>query len=609
MNRIYSNRVYSSATSPRAPFALPLRCVFFDTVSFTRNWGEDRGSCTRTVMSILTVMLIFALVFAGFAGFAEEKQPRSPNGPRDHQEYAEQCRVTNLWKVQLGYVNVIAFFDPSWHYSYRQAIMFELLNKRLEKSGFTGILFFVVTPSSSLPETSMENDVEARTWKEISKNMLEQEYIWGTEESQFYKLAKNNEKRLVFFRDTPELGIMEHFRASRDEVVVLDRCGKLTYHVIIPWSILYFPYVKAAILSTYKEDPCGPCIEQPLPMYQPIEYEGYNFQVNSNSKGTEKVLDVYAGQASDNFQSKNIATFSKENENHEDTDVPTMKTDLENLLSDTDNREDNENSLVNGNIASTAEVSVGQTQTEILPTISDYKGNPNNDFFKKQEGVNDDNSLFTIISAPADETNSNYKEYQSIRKDDGAGTVNTESAKSQVSKETEDLPLCIILYSPHTHQENQTLKQYTHLILKTGNSDYHDHFDSRNGVYDQQKPIAPDNLDPTTVENKRFTSDINESPGIYGEVAYYWRTTEDDEFSNQDDNMELLEFDDATMEGAETKTDDTFDNESGTLMQSAGADATDADTNNKINEDSEELVQRRLIEHYNKLVPWIHYII
>ncbi|XP_076227557.1 uncharacterized protein LOC116430336 isoform X2 [Nomia melanderi] len=509
MNRIYSNRVYSSATSPRAPFALPLRCVFFDTVSFTRNWGEDRGSCTRTVMSILTVMLIFALVFAGFAGFAEEKQPRSPNGPRDHQEYAEQCRVTNLWKVQLGYVNVIAFFDPSWHYSYRQAII----------------------------------------------------------------------------------------------------CGKLTYHVIIPWSILYFPYVKAAILSTYKEDPCGPCIEQPLPMYQPIEYEGYNFQVNSNSKGTEKVLDVYAGQASDNFQSKNIATFSKENENHEDTDVPTMKTDLENLLSDTDNREDNENSLVNGNIASTAEVSVGQTQTEILPTISDYKGNPNNDFFKKQEGVNDDNSLFTIISAPADETNSNYKEYQSIRKDDGAGTVNTESAKSQVSKETEDLPLCIILYSPHTHQENQTLKQYTHLILKTGNSDYHDHFDSRNGVYDQQKPIAPDNLDPTTVENKRFTSDINESPGIYGEVAYYWRTTEDDEFSNQDDNMELLEFDDATMEGAETKTDDTFDNESGTLMQSAGADATDADTNNKINEDSEELVQRRLIEHYNKLVPWIHYII
>lgn len=37
------------------------------------------------------------------------------------------------------------------------------------------------------------------------------------------------------------------------------RCGKLTYQVIVPWSILHFPYVKAAILSTYNDEPCGPC--------------------------------------------------------------------------------------------------------------------------------------------------------------------------------------------------------------------------------------------------------------------------------------------------------------------------------------------------------------
>lgn len=28
---------------------------------------------------------------------------------------------------------------------------------------------------------------------------------------------------------------------------------------MVPWSILYFPYVKAAILSTHQEDPCGGC--------------------------------------------------------------------------------------------------------------------------------------------------------------------------------------------------------------------------------------------------------------------------------------------------------------------------------------------------------------
>jgi hypothetical protein len=37
------------------------------------------------------------------------------------------------------------------------------------------------------------------------------------------------------------------------------RCGRLVYQVISPWSLLSYPYVKAAILSTYNDDPCGPC--------------------------------------------------------------------------------------------------------------------------------------------------------------------------------------------------------------------------------------------------------------------------------------------------------------------------------------------------------------
>ena len=37
------------------------------------------------------------------------------------------------------------------------------------------------------------------------------------------------------------------------------RCGRLAYQVISPWSLLTYPYVKAAILSTYNDDPCGPC--------------------------------------------------------------------------------------------------------------------------------------------------------------------------------------------------------------------------------------------------------------------------------------------------------------------------------------------------------------
>lgn len=59
------------------------------------------------------------------------------------------------------------------------------------------------------------------------------------------------------------------------------------------------------------------------------------------------------------------------------------------------------------------------------------------------------------------------------------------------------------------------------------------------------------------------------------------------------------------MEGAEAKIDD----DSVTLVQSSDDETTDTDTKMKVDEDSEELVQRRLIEHYNKLIPWIHYIL
>lgn len=48
------------------------------------------------------------------------------------------------------------------------------------------------------------------------------------------------------------------------------------------------------------------------------------------------------------------------------------------------------------------------------------------------------------------------------------------------------MPLRIILYAPHLHEENGTFKKYTHLVLKTGSPDYHDHFNSKSTTSDQE---------------------------------------------------------------------------------------------------------------------------
>lgn len=37
--------------------------------------------------------------------------------------YFEQCRFVSAWKEHLGYVSVLAFLDPAWRYSFRQAVM------------------------------------------------------------------------------------------------------------------------------------------------------------------------------------------------------------------------------------------------------------------------------------------------------------------------------------------------------------------------------------------------------------------------------------------------------------------------------------------------------
>lgn len=97
-----------------------------------------------------------------------------------------------------------------------------MLKKRFEKAGYRNILFFVVTPPAGLSDDAAEDSMEVKAWKEISKNILEPEYFWGAEEA-VNDLAKTSEQGVIFLQDSPEFSIWKSFRASKDEVVVVDR--------------------------------------------------------------------------------------------------------------------------------------------------------------------------------------------------------------------------------------------------------------------------------------------------------------------------------------------------------------------------------------------------
>lgn len=88
---------------------------------------------SERIMSISIVITIMTMIIVGNYGAYEKDRVlrlldvprhfRQTKEPRETRGYIEQCRATNLRKEQLGHVNVFAFLDPSWYYSYRQAIM------------------------------------------------------------------------------------------------------------------------------------------------------------------------------------------------------------------------------------------------------------------------------------------------------------------------------------------------------------------------------------------------------------------------------------------------------------------------------------------------------
>lgn len=92
------------------------------------------------------------------------------------------------------------------------------------------------------------------------------------------KLQKKfeSEIRLLMMDDT--LNVIKETKDSKplfgmtdNQAYVLDHCGRLTYIIVPPWSHIQFPYIKAAILSTIYDFPCGHCdkeyIMQPYPGY------------------------------------------------------------------------------------------------------------------------------------------------------------------------------------------------------------------------------------------------------------------------------------------------------------------------------------------------------
>ncbi|PKK22626.1 selenoprotein Pb [Columba livia] len=63
----------------------------------------------------------------------------------------------------------------------------------------------------------------------------------------------------VFQPEPEEPDVWQVLGGYQDDFLVYDRCGRLAFHIQLPYSFLHFPYVESAIRFTHSKDFCGNC--------------------------------------------------------------------------------------------------------------------------------------------------------------------------------------------------------------------------------------------------------------------------------------------------------------------------------------------------------------
>ncbi|CAB0039515.1 unnamed protein product [Trichogramma brassicae] len=213
----------------------------------------------------------------------------------------EQCSNMRFWDFQIGSVSVLGFFDSAWQSSHNQSVMLRELMERMDRNGFDQIQYFVINAArerslqeaAAYPAESSTADDDGGAGAYSYEDEQQQQRLASEEPPDFFDratdaLIESLGPDVMFTQDNSDLQIWDTFDVQRDQILILDRCGRLTYEVIAPWSNLEFAYVKAAILSTYHDEPCGYCEMDAYSDYRPeFHQEHYSTSPDVAPSGDE----------------------------------------------------------------------------------------------------------------------------------------------------------------------------------------------------------------------------------------------------------------------------------------------------------------------------------
>ncbi|TDH06105.1 hypothetical protein EPR50_G00130400 [Perca flavescens] len=100
----------------------------------------------------------------------------------------------------------------------------------------------------------------------------------------------------VYQQDPFQNDVWEALDGDKDDFLVYDRCGLLTFHIVLPYSFLHYVYVEAAIRATYDKNICNCTINSTLSSDQKNETMQLNDAVDGCVWRDSDVLMVIATQ-------------------------------------------------------------------------------------------------------------------------------------------------------------------------------------------------------------------------------------------------------------------------------------------------------------------------
>ncbi|XP_043554951.1 selenoprotein Pb-like isoform X1 [Chiloscyllium plagiosum] len=148
------------------------------------------------------------------------------------------CKVAPHWEIddhnpmveQIGHVVVVALLKASCGFCLTQATKLGSLRNKLERQGLKDIHYMIVNEKT--PQ---------------SRAML-------------WELKRHTPEEIPVYQQSPfQSDIWSILQGNKDDFLIYDRCGKLTFHIVLPYSYLQFRYTEAAIRATYSKDICGNC--------------------------------------------------------------------------------------------------------------------------------------------------------------------------------------------------------------------------------------------------------------------------------------------------------------------------------------------------------------